>query len=472
MNYVYIISFFLILLPRLLIIFLFPETGGDYEIYNTVAKNIIKGCGVSLSNPSGNYCLPHFGGNHGPGYPFFISIIWYLFGEQDYLVRVYQALIYAICCLYLLYSMKNILKKPKILFTFGLLLSFSPLLLAWPRYLQTETLSIAFSIYLLAEIIFSLRDKKIRIIPISLALILATWIRLDNIFLCIPIIFLSFYLHNFKIALMRGFVIAAILFSTWGAWTVRNIMVELPNLFPTDMVMPDGSRSPTGYFKWTKTWITHEYERPGALWGVNRKNYIDIRIPENAFNNIREKNIVTNLLRDLKRFDKKPFPKYIDDEFKKLAINKISDYPLDFWIIKPVIRSIRIWSNPFSSFGWPNQMKDQEITKSDRLAAAKGNIKILLQKANKYPFHALSKGFNALYRLILITLYLYSLVILFRSKNNNFIFPLGIISLLYIISRTLFFSFSSNFETRYMVTTIPYMEIFVFLSLHYRKSKS
>ena len=117
-------------------------------------------------------------------------------------------------------------------------------------------------------------------------------------------------------------------------------------------------------------------------------------------------------------------------------------------------------------------MKDQEITKSDRLAAAKGNIKILLQKANKYPFHALSKGFNALYRLILITLYLYSLVILFRSKNNNFIFPLGIISLLYIISRTLFFSFSSNFETRYMVTTIPYMEIFVFLSLHYRKSKS
>ena len=37
--------------------------------------------------------------------------------------------------------------------------------------------------------------------------------------------------------------------------------------------MPDGSRSPSGYLKWTKTWITHEYERPGALWGINRKNY-------------------------------------------------------------------------------------------------------------------------------------------------------------------------------------------------------
>ena len=29
----------------------------------------------------------------------------------------------------------------------------------------------------------------------------------------------------------------------------------------------------SGYLKWTKTWITHEYERPGALWGINRKNY-------------------------------------------------------------------------------------------------------------------------------------------------------------------------------------------------------
>ena len=37
------------------------------------------------------------------------------------------------------------------------------------------------------------------------------------------------------------------------------------------MIMPDGSRSPVGYLNWTKTWITHEYEKPGALWGINRK---------------------------------------------------------------------------------------------------------------------------------------------------------------------------------------------------------
>ena len=72
MHTTYIIFFFVILFPRIGFIFLFPETGGDYEIYTTVAKNILKGCGVSLSNPLTNDCVPHFGGNHGPGYPFFI----------------------------------------------------------------------------------------------------------------------------------------------------------------------------------------------------------------------------------------------------------------------------------------------------------------------------------------------------------------------------------------------------------------
>ena len=71
MHTTYIIFFFIILFPRLGFIFLFPETGGDYEIYTTVAQNILNGCGVSLSNPATNDCIPHFGGNHGPGTLYF-----------------------------------------------------------------------------------------------------------------------------------------------------------------------------------------------------------------------------------------------------------------------------------------------------------------------------------------------------------------------------------------------------------------
>ena len=93
MHTTYIVFFFIIILPRLGFIFFFPEDGGDYEIYTTVAKNILNGCGVSLSNPLTEECLPHFGGNHGPGYPLFISLVWLVFNVSDYAVRIIQSII-------------------------------------------------------------------------------------------------------------------------------------------------------------------------------------------------------------------------------------------------------------------------------------------------------------------------------------------------------------------------------------------
>ena len=466
MHTTYIIFFFIILLPRLLFVFFFPTSGGDYEIYSTVAQNILNGCGVSLSDPSSNKCVPHFGGNHGPGYPLFLSIVWFFSDYSDYAVRIIQSMIYSFTCIWLLISLYKLTKNNKLIIIFGILLSFSPLLIAWPRYIQTETLSIAATIFLLAELIFSIALRNIRIISISIALILATWIRLDNIFLTIPVAFTVIYIHGFRKGIIKGFIIALILSSTWGIWTARNIAVNLPSIFPSDMIMPDGSRSPTGYLKWTKTWITHEYERPGALWGINRKNYDAISIPDKAYIDINEKILVEKLLNELEKENKKDFPLRIDKEFEKIAIQKIANYPIRYWLFNPAIRALRIWTNPFSSFGWPNEMPDQGLTREERLSAAKGNSNILIKKAIEYPFHAISKGLNASYRLILMILLLYGFYKLFKMRHDNYIYPIGLITILYIFSRTLFFSLNSNFETRYMVTTIPFIELFVFLTIY------
>ena len=61
---------------RLVFILAFPSSGGDWDIYSTVAENILRGCGVSLSPPDRGQCVPHFGGNHLPGYPAFVAVIW------------------------------------------------------------------------------------------------------------------------------------------------------------------------------------------------------------------------------------------------------------------------------------------------------------------------------------------------------------------------------------------------------------
>ena len=99
------------------------------------------------------------------------------------------------------------------------------------------------------------------------------------------------------------------------------------------------------------------------------------------------------------------------------------------------------------------------------LYAAKGNINLLLEKAYNYPYHAFSKGFNASYRFILMILLIYSLIKLYKRESRDPIFAFGLITLSYLISRTLFFSLNSNFETRYMLTGIPFIEIFVCLTL-------
>ena len=472
MHTTYIVFFFIIIFPRILFIIFFPELGGDNEIYKTVAENILNGCGVSLSNPLTDECVPHFGGNHGPGYPLFLSLVWSIFNYSNIAVRIIQTIIYALSCLWLMRSSYILTQDKKVMIFIAILLASSPLMIAWPRYIQTETLSLAATIYLLAEIILSLSIKKIRIISISLALIFATWIRLDNIFLTIPVAVTVLYIHGFKNGIIKGLLIATILSSTWGLWTVRNIIVKLPNLVPTDMVMPDGSRSPSGYLKWTKTWITHEYERPGALWGINRKNYLPIAIPDRAYESNEEKKEIELLIKKLVLLNGQDFPIEIDNEFNRIAQLKKTNNPLQYWVIYPSIRAIRMWTNPFSSFGWPNEMPDSGLSKNERLAAAKGSISILKQKAIQYPVHAISKAFNASYRLILMILLIFSVFNLYKLKKGNPLFALNIVTISYMASRTLFFSLSSNFETRYMLTTIPFIEILVCLYIFSLLNKS
>lgn len=462
MIQLYLIIFFISIIPRFFFIYFFPETGGDYEIYTTVAKNIVNGCGVSLSLPGTTDCVPHFGGNHGPGYPIFISLVWSIFNFSDYMVRYIQAIIYGFACIWLSYCIYKYSGKKRSIIIIGIITGLSPLLIAWPRYVQTETLALAASIWVLGEIFLSLSKNKIRIYTVALSLIIATWIRLDNILLIVPVFLAILYMHGLKEGILRGVIILFIFSSTWFAWTARNIYLGV-DLIPS-MVMHDGSRPPIGYLSWLKTWVTHEYERPGALWTVNRQNYDTVNIPEYAYLNNAEKLKINDLLLELKLHVGRPFPESIDNKFKDIALDRMQDDFWNYWIKNSFIRSYRLWSNPYSSFGWPNEMPDEDLSQTERLLIAEGNVSVIISKIISNPYQAISKSLVAFYRLILMLLLLYySLsIIRYGSKHQISIF---LIVLSYLVSRTLFFSVhSANFETRYLLTSMPFIEIFVMLA--------
>ena len=125
-----------------------------------------------------------------------------------------------------------------------------------------------------------------------------------------------------------------------------------------------------------------------------------------------------------------------------------------------------MWANPFSSFGWPNEIPSDGLSHSDRLLAAKGNLNILFLKVKKYPYRAISKGVNAFYKFTIMFLFTYSFFFIFIKTEDNLIKFLGLISTSYLLGRTIFFSINGYFETRYLITIIPFMEIFVALCLY------
>ena len=231
---------------------MFPTAGGDADVYSTAAQNILSGCGVSLSDPASGACVPHFGGDQGPGYPFYMAAVWFLSNHSDMAVRLVQAAVLAGAIGFAAYAFATLVKSRGAGLTLGLVLALSPLELAWPRYLQTETLALASVVCFFAVKLLSIRDNRLRIVALGVTLAAGTFIRLDLISLTIPVAVLAFALHDTRSALARGIVVALILAMPWGAWTIRNIAVGFPRLYPTPMATPDGKCSPLGYTGWVR----------------------------------------------------------------------------------------------------------------------------------------------------------------------------------------------------------------------------
>ena len=98
----YIFLTIAILFIKFLFIKFFPAITGDLETNIKVARNILSGCGVSISNLNYEECLPHFGGNQGPVYPFIIASIFKIFGENVDYVRYFQGIFLALCSIFFL----------------------------------------------------------------------------------------------------------------------------------------------------------------------------------------------------------------------------------------------------------------------------------------------------------------------------------------------------------------------------------
>lgn len=465
-HYLYLI-FILAFSVRLIFVLLFPTLGGDADIYMLVASNILDGCGVAISQVNAETCIPHFGGNQGPGYPFFVALNWWLFDHSNLATRITQNAVLCSSIVYFVLALERFMKCRKKAVIIGIIIAVSPCTIAWPRFMQTETLALAGTLWVFSALLNSVTQKKLQILSISVALTFTSFIRFDAVALIMPICFTALSTGGFKKALKNLIVVGVIVSIPWVGWMVRNYNVGLSSVLPQTFNVPDGGAEPKGYLLWVRSWMTNTYHNTNSLWPANRLIYSSISFDPEIFASDKEKRTVETLQEELKSYDGKPFPEHIDREFKLLAAERISNQPLNVFLVNPLKRTMSMWSNPFNSFGWPTEL-DGDFSKSLRIEIAKGDFKKLLEVAFDNLTITMNKALIAAWRLAFLAAFIFVIIVTVvnKSPNNFMVFS----TLSFIVTKSLLVGYL-NPETRYIMTAIPLIEASVIYYFLYKNQR-
>lgn len=196
----------------------YPLAKDDMQ-YNAIAANILQGKGFSYDGIEPTAA-------RGPVYPFFLAMIYFIFGFDYNLARLFQAVISAFTCLLIYLIAKRVFNHGIGIFACTLT-AFYPSLIGYTGLLYSETLT-AFLLALVIFLYFLSVEKK------SWTSFIITGVFLGLLILCYPKFLLfpvmlgfSMYFFNrfrkdflkYLFALIIGVVITVL------PWTLRNYKV-------------------------------------------------------------------------------------------------------------------------------------------------------------------------------------------------------------------------------------------------------
>ncbi|MFH1820679.1 MAG: glycosyltransferase family 39 protein [Candidatus Nealsonbacteria bacterium] len=203
--------------------YIFPAQSGDSFYYNEAVLSFIK---------NGEFFSNSIVARSGPGYPFFLTVIYKVFGLENYAaVRIFQILLLAGIGVLVFLIARNFLNlSPLFAFLSSLTLIFWPYLIVWSSLVLTEIL---FIFLLTLSILFILRFQKNQGFRNSLlsglTLGLATLIRPEIIFLPIWLFFLWFIFkrqrQDFKISLKKVVLVIMIFSLVLSPWLIKNAVL-------------------------------------------------------------------------------------------------------------------------------------------------------------------------------------------------------------------------------------------------------
>jgi hypothetical protein len=450
----------------LMIIFSPPHVGGDSFVYLKVAENIyLHGC-VSLSDTVTGLCIPHWGGNQLPGYPAFIAMIWLVAGKSVYPILFSQVAVFSLATAWLCRALSRLKMQIFKNFTFLLLVAFflgaSPSLIGWSRAILTEALSIALALWLLAELVASLQDRKLRMFGIGTVLTLGVFLRYDFIMFVVPVAAIGFYLHAPMEAIRKGSCIALIILVPLAGWTARSVAQGLDYTPPYGLT-PEGKQLPPGMMNWIGTWLDNQYDLGASVWALVHFDHVSFVPPSKAYDGHGEEVEVNSLLEGLRNnYQDKPPPKEIDDQFARIAAAKISDDPIRHWILLPLRRISHMWLTPYASMGWPAEISGSLRT-GLRSAMEMGDLALVADAVLEMPGTVAMKVLVSGHRYLLLIFGLATVLFWRRLPAEISLLSLTIVG--FAILRSVAFSYTILSETRYLVPALAWLDVLLIVTI-------
>jgi hypothetical protein len=426
---------------------------GDWSVYARVAQNIVSGCGVSMSPPDAQVCVPHFGGNGLPGYPAFIALVWFLFGTSKAAVLWAQVVVCSLAVPRVVYGASRMAGRTAGLIC-GVLAALSPLQVFTVRVGLAEALSIACVNWLLAELMLSVADRRLRYWPIACALVVGIFLRLDFVVFSVPVAVVGIWIHGWVGAIRRGVIVVVLVSIPLGLWTARNVAVGIPILPPArNWMLPDGTQGPLGYLAWLKKWVTTQDQRSAAMF-FETNHFDKIHILPSRFRPADQDAKVDGLLADLRSHDGQPFPADIDRAFASLAAETARDHGIGDNIDLIAMRTVGVWRN------WAEPLPPELYPGGDTLSL--GTIETWVSRSLTSGLGALVNTATRVYRLALGLCFIVALVFVRRGTEARRVVTLAAGSA--VVAKTVLCVAVMALEARYTLTLVPFMETAVGLS--------
>jgi hypothetical protein len=338
--------FLLLLFPRALYVLFSDQRAGDTALYNTIASNMVSGCGFSASTDP-NLCQPIIGG-YFPGYPLFLAVFHY-FGLANKFVALVTAIFFVLGIIYLRRALIISTVNKKIALIISIALGVSPLTLGFSRFILIEPILTVFSILILAQSLIYLKSERSRdLLAVLILISLSVYFKPTSVIFVVPLTMIIIIVKKSKF-LLPLVLSATLLFASVLPWELRNYSLGNQTLLTaSSSIYPEVK----GYHAWLKTWTITEYERGYASFPVWRGLPSDIKIQTNVFLDeaefIHAGKLIETHLAEFGKWDAA-----IDAKF--LALSKIreerqSDF--EYFALRS-LQTISALLHPANSWGFP-----------------------------------------------------------------------------------------------------------------------